>query len=93
MTTLLERVTATPPRRVGAPEWFTELPSEHQREIRDLVAARLRDDRSIQHSNSQLAEILIEHYGLPVRPGTVRYRLAQLTREIQQCPPKASRKK
>lgn len=97
MTTLMERVTTTPPRVVGAPDWFTELPPEHQREIRDLLAARERSksqpDSPAQHSMQQLAEILIEHYGLPVKLGTVRSRLAQLTREIQQCPPKASRKK
>jgi hypothetical protein len=93
MPTLMERVTTTPPRVAGAPDWFTELPPAHQREIRDLVATRLRDDGSVQHSNSQLAEILIEHFGLPVKLGTVRSRLAQLTREIQQCPPRASKKK
>lgn len=98
MPTLMERVTTTPPRTVGASDWFTELPPEHQREIRDLLAARerakLQSDSPAQHSVQQLAEILIEHFGLPVKLGTVRSRLAQLTREIQQCPsPKASRKK
>ena len=98
MPTLMERVTTTPPRVAGAPDWFTELPPEHRREIQDLLAARIRArqqaDAPAQHSMQQLAEILIEHFGLPVKLGTVRSRLAQLTREIQQCPsPKASKKK
>jgi hypothetical protein len=89
----MERVTTTPPRLAGAPDWFTGLPSQHQREIRDLLAAKLRDDGSVQHSMLQLAQILIEHYGLQVKGTTVRYRLAELTREIQQCPTRASKKK
>jgi len=93
MPTLIEHVTATPPRAVGAPDWFTTLKPEQQQDVRDLLTAKLRDSGSVQHSILQLAEILIEHFGLQVRVGTVRARLAELTREIQQCPPRTSKKK
>lgn len=94
MTSLLERVTATPARTAGPTDWFTEMPPSDQQDIRDLLTARLRDDQAIRHSIVQLSEILIDHYRLPVRVGTVRARLAELTREIQLCPSrKASKKK
>jgi hypothetical protein len=93
MTTLLERVTATPARAVGAPDWFRAMSPADQQDIRDLLATRLRDDGTVQHSMVQLAEIVVEHYGLAVKPNSARMRLAELTREIQQCPKRPSKKK
>jgi hypothetical protein len=93
MTSLLERVTTTPARALGAPDWFKAMSAADQQDIRDLLAVRLRDDGTVRHSFQQLAEIVIEHYGLAVKPNSVRMRLAEITREIQQCPRKASKKK
>ena len=49
MTTLLERVTTTPARQLGAPDWFTALDPLDRQDIRDLLSARLRDDGTVRH--------------------------------------------
>jgi len=83
MNRLLKRVITSPPRPSSGRGWFEKLPRASQQQVLEVLREKKRGE--IQHGFTQLAEIVLQEFGLPTSPKQVRVRLAELYRRLPEC--------